>query len=108
MKNYQILFGERLKSLRKKQHITQEKLADMVNRSKNHISKIELGCANPPLSLIIEIANALNLELCELFTFRKTQNFNPDINWNDKIKNLKNKKQKEILNNILHLLCEDD
>ena len=34
------LLGENIKHIRKKQNITQENLAELVDRSKKHISKI--------------------------------------------------------------------
>ena len=69
MNDYSVLLGEKIKLLRKNLNITQEFLAEKVDRSKNHISKIEQGAANPPLSLIIDIAAALNVEPQELFDF---------------------------------------
>lgn len=78
-KNYKILLGKKIKKLRITKKITQEELAELVNRSKNHISKIELGNANPPLELLIDIANALSVNLHELFNFYNFKNWNVDI-----------------------------
>lgn len=42
-----------------------------MDRSKNHISKIEQGLTNLPLDLLISISNALNVSLKDLFDFSK-------------------------------------
>ena len=49
--------GERIKSLRKQQDITQEKLAAYLNISYQAVSKWENGTALPDLSLIPAISN---------------------------------------------------
>jgi transcriptional regulator with XRE-family HTH domain len=69
MKDVKKLLGNRIKVLRKQRNLTQEKLAELVDKSKNHISKIEQGTTNPPLSLLIDIAEKLDVELSELFNF---------------------------------------
>ena len=69
MDNYNLLFAQRLKQLRKQKHITQEKLAELIDRSPNHISKIEQGEINVPLNLVFKIAETLDIEPHELFVF---------------------------------------
>ena len=61
--------GNRIQYLRKLRGLTQAQLAELVNRSTNHISKIELGGANPSVSLIFELSSALNFSPYELFKF---------------------------------------
>ncbi len=68
-----ILLGKRIAYLRNKRGFTQEKLAEMVDYSTNHISKLELARTNPSFDLLVNIANALNIELKELFNFDKYQ-----------------------------------
>ena len=101
MKNYKIQLGEKIKLLRKSKGITQEQLAEMVNRSKNHISKIELGKANPPISLIFEISSALKIYPVELFNFSNYPlNKNIDLSQNLKYKKLIEAVLSAILNNL--------
>ena len=66
-----IALGNRIKALRKEKGVTQEQLAEMIDRSKNHISKIELGMINFPVSLLFSIAKSLQVEPYELFTNKK-------------------------------------
>lgn len=104
MNNIKRLLGENIKRIRKRQHITQENLAELVDRSKNHISKIEQGLTNPPLDLLIEISNALNIQIKELFDFT---NHNSNIS-TEKIKNsicsISNKKNLNLIYNIYNLI----
>ncbi len=79
------LLGENIKHIRKRQNITQENLAELVDRSKNHISKIEQGLTNPPLDLLISISNALNVSLKDLFDFSK---LNDNLSTEEITKNL--------------------
>lgn len=68
-----ILLGKRIAYLRNKRGFTQEKLAEMVDYSTNHISKLELARTNPSFELLVNLANALNIELKELFNFDEYQ-----------------------------------
>lgn len=52
-----IIIGEKIKSLRKQQNITQEKLAEYLNISYQAVSKWENGTALPDVTLIPQIAN---------------------------------------------------
>ncbi len=64
-----VLLGRRIAKLRTKRHLTQEALAEMVERSPNHISKLEIATTNPSFDLLVKIARALNVEMHELFRF---------------------------------------
>ena len=52
------LFGERVKALRKEREITQEQLAEHINKSIEHISYIERGERAPSFETILDIAEA--------------------------------------------------
>ena len=53
--------GERIQELRKKNNLTQEKLAELLRVSPQAISKWERGVANPDLYLIPDIAEVFNV-----------------------------------------------
>lgn len=59
--------GERIKSLRKKQGLTQEKLAELTKIEARSIVAIETGKRNPTLKTLSKIAKALNIEISKLF-----------------------------------------
>jgi len=51
--------GQRIKSLRKKNELTQEKLADLLGVTYKSVSKWECGLTSPDLSLIVPLAKVL-------------------------------------------------
>jgi len=59
--------GLRIKSLRKKQDLTQEKLAEYLGVSFQAVSKWETGAASPDLSMIVPLARLLGCTTDELF-----------------------------------------
>jgi len=58
--NYKII-GKRIKELRRKHGLTQEKLAEMCNSSASYISLIESANRTPSLDLLINLANNLGI-----------------------------------------------
>jgi len=63
-------FGKRLKELRKKANLSQQKLAELVGmESSNNISKLEAGEQLPKKENLEKICFALNVEPKELFDF---------------------------------------
>ena len=64
-------FGKRLKELRTKNKITQEKLAELVGVDVKHISHIETGRSFPKADLIEKFANAMNIDYKMLFDFKR-------------------------------------
>lgn len=52
---------------RKKKNISQIKLAEMINISRTHISRIETAECAPSLEVIFDICEALEIEPSKLF-----------------------------------------
>jgi len=105
MDNKLIKFGKRLAELRNSKNYTQEKLAELIGYSTNHISKLELARTNPSFDLIVKISNALDIEVKELFDFKNNQNTTKKlrIKIEKSIDNLNTKELKfinEIINNL--------
>jgi transcriptional regulator with XRE-family HTH domain len=61
------ILAHNLKNKRQNCGFSQEKLAEMVNVSTHHIATIETARNYPTLDLVERIANALNIEIYELF-----------------------------------------
>jgi transcriptional regulator with XRE-family HTH domain len=61
------IFVKNLKKYRRKSGFTQAQLAEKVNVSTHHIGMIELSRNYPTLELVERIANALGIEIYELF-----------------------------------------
>ena len=59
--------GSRIKSTRKKNRISQEKLAEMSGLNTSYIGQIERGDKNPSIETVYRITKALNIELSALF-----------------------------------------
>ena len=62
-------FGARLAYARKLRKLSQMKLAEMVDMNFNYIGQIERGEANVTIKTMTLLANALDVELKDLFTF---------------------------------------
>lgn len=61
-----ILLGERVKQLRIQKGLSQRKLADIMGKDHPAISLIESGKTNPSFWFLLELANALEIELNKL------------------------------------------
>lgn len=59
-------FGENLKAIRIKRGMTQDELAELLNTSKQVISRYENGQRYPKISAAARIAKALGVSLAEL------------------------------------------
>lgn len=67
--NKKELVGRRIQELRKKHGLSQENVAEKANISPNYLSRIECGKENPTLDMLIKLANALGIEMWEMFDF---------------------------------------
>ncbi len=61
--------GQNIRSLRKSKKLSQEKLAELIGKSRNYIGMIERAECNVPSKTLFEIAIALNTHPKELFDF---------------------------------------
>ncbi len=60
-------FGQTIRKIRLSKDISQEKFADMCDLHRTYISDIELGKRNVSLENIGKMANALDMNISELF-----------------------------------------
>ena len=65
------LLGLKIKEIRKQKKLTQEKLAEMIDLDIGYISKLEVGRNFPTIGTLEKIADALDVEIYELFQFTK-------------------------------------
>ena len=61
--------GRRIKILREKAHLTQEKLAEKSGISLDYLGKIEVSINKPGLKTILKISNALSVPIKSIFDF---------------------------------------
>jgi transcriptional regulator with XRE-family HTH domain len=59
-------FGRRMRALRKELKLSQEKLGEHADLHRTYIGAIERGERNPSLTIMIEIADALDVDLGDL------------------------------------------
>lgn len=65
-----ILLGQNIAKYRKEKHFSQEKLAEMVNLSREYITRVENGQKNISLKKLFAIADALEVGFNQLTDFR--------------------------------------
>ncbi len=65
--NIKKTFGERLRSIRLSQNLSQEKLAELADSDRTYISDVELGKRNISLINICRLASALQIEIKDFF-----------------------------------------
>ena len=67
--NLEKKFGAKLAYVRKSRKLSQMKLAEVVDMNFNYIGQIERGEANVTIHTMKILADALNVEMKELFDF---------------------------------------
>ena len=61
------LCSDRLRELREKRGISQQKLSELAGLNRNYVSDVERGRRNPCLNNIVKLAEALNVSPGDLF-----------------------------------------
>lgn len=69
MSNLKKKFGRRVKELRKSKGYTQDKVAELINLEPPNISKMESGTHFPLPENIEKLADALNVQVKDLFDY---------------------------------------
>lgn len=64
-----IILGQNIAKYRKEKKISQEKLAELVDLSREYITRVERGQKNISLKKLFAIADALNIEFYKLTNF---------------------------------------
>jgi transcriptional regulator with XRE-family HTH domain len=65
-------FGQRLREIRRKAGVSQEKLAELAGLHRTYVSGVERGLRNISLENIDRLATALEVEMAELMPKRET------------------------------------
>lgn len=102
MNSYDI--GQRIKAVRKSQHLTQEKLAELIDVSPHYIYEIEKGLKKMSLETFISITAALNIS-ADYILFGSVSNTDSNSNQSsdhlDILVRSLNQKQRKAVTNIL-------
>ena len=68
-----MILKNRVKELREKEGLTQKKLGEKVNVSRQAINAIETGKYDPSLWLAYDIAQLFNMSIEEVFNFKESE-----------------------------------
>jgi len=68
-----VLFGRRLRQLRRKSSLTQERLAESIGVSVDLVSNIERGINAPSFTTLEKLALILNVPVKEFFDFSELE-----------------------------------
>ncbi len=82
--NLRNIFSKNVKFYRYRKHLTQEKLANIMNVSTNYISRIESGKHTPTFEMTELLAHNLGIEPFELFINRNYHNLPARVDMMDK------------------------
>jgi transcriptional regulator with XRE-family HTH domain len=66
LSDVQVLFGKRLREIRERVGVSQEKLAELAELHRTYVSSVERGKRNISLVNIERLAHALGVSLAEL------------------------------------------
>ncbi len=59
--------GKNIRYTRKDKGLSQEKLAELIKKTRNYVGMVERAEINPPVSVIFDIAKALEVNVAVLF-----------------------------------------
>jgi len=71
MDNIRVLVGERIRNLRKERGWSQEELGETADLHHTYVGAVERGEKNASLDTLDKIADALGIEMVDLFTLTK-------------------------------------
>ncbi|MDD3237447.1 MAG: helix-turn-helix transcriptional regulator [Candidatus Gastranaerophilales bacterium] len=66
---FYVKLGRRIKERRLELDITQQELADRINKGINFVGKIEVAYSRPSLNTLLDISKALKIDLKDLVNF---------------------------------------
>ena len=95
------LFGKRLRKLRQRKNLTQEKLSEMVWIDPQHYCKMENGNHFPTVKNLVNIANALDIGIQDLFSFDKSEEDETISQITSELKKMNQKELKHFLEIII-------
>lgn len=100
--NIEILLGRRIRSLRNLKGWTQQELGNRSDVNYKFLGEIERGQQNPSFNILVKVANALEVDLQELFRFEQEIANRKEIE--DRIKDIIKNLPDDALRNTLLML----
>jgi transcriptional regulator with XRE-family HTH domain len=71
--------GRRLRHLRKMRGLTQEALGEQAGVAAKYLGSVERGRENPTVRLLARLADALDVDLCDLFEAPESEPGSPAV-----------------------------
>jgi transcriptional regulator with XRE-family HTH domain len=71
MDNVRVLVGDRIRNLRKERGWSQEKLGEKADLHHTYVGAVERGEKNASIDTLDKIADAMGIEMADLFTIKK-------------------------------------
>ena len=68
------MLGARIKEIRQKKGLTQDQLAEKINKNPKYLSSIERGKENPTLNTLISLSKALKVDLYDFTSMVEVEN----------------------------------
>ncbi len=68
--------GRRVRALRQQLRLTQEELAQACGLFRTYIARIESGAADPTVSTLLRVADALRVPVCTLLEDQESSSLN--------------------------------
>lgn len=98
MNDNTLLLGQKIRQLRTAQGLSQEELALRAGMNPAHLGHIERGLKSPTIDTISKIADALNVELSQLFDFKREANHTtPNAKIISAVSDLNERQQNDVL-----------
>ena len=102
-------FSENIKFYRKSKNITLSQLGDMIGKTKATVSKYEKGEIIPDIVTILEICNALDISISQLFPSKKTnRNVNSNNIFSSNVIYMYYYTEKILIQSVLELIEENN
>ena len=96
-----------MKKYRKKRHLSQMKLAEMINTSTSYIGEIEINNKVPSMEMVEKIAKALNVEPFRLFVDDKARTGADTPATNNYLECLTTTERQDLAKHIITLISND-
>ena len=96
-----------MKKYRKKRHLSQMKLAEMINTSTSYIGEIEINNKVPSMEMVEKIAKALNVEPFRLFVDDKARTGADTPEANNYLECLTTTERQDLAKHIITLISND-
>ena len=101
------LFGKRLKEVRKSRHLTQERLAEIINIDTKQVCRIENGSCFTTFETLQKISTALSISLYELFNYEHKKSKDILIEEINEILNKMSENNIELVHKIVNAISQN-